>query len=86
MAGAGPSAGVQRQVPVLRFGLAGGEDLAGHGGQVEGLALVQARLPAGEREQRVDELLLLGAGGEYPLVRARGASRWWRRGRRGRPG
>ena len=59
---------VQPQVPPLRFGLAVGQDLADQPGQVEGLALVQACLAAGQGEQRVDEVLLLGTGGQHPLV------------------
>jgi hypothetical protein len=61
--------GVQRQVPVFGFGSAGGEDLAGQGGQIEGFLFVQACLPACPREQRFDELFVLGAGCEHPLVR-----------------
>jgi hypothetical protein len=59
---------LQRQVLVCRFGLAGREDVAGHGGQVEWFSVIQSGLPARQREQRVDELLLLGAGGEYSLM------------------
>jgi hypothetical protein len=60
---------VHGQVPVLRFGLAGGQDLAGYGGQVEGLPLVQACLPPRQHEQRVDDLLLLGTGRQDPFMR-----------------
>jgi hypothetical protein len=52
---------VQRQVPGLRVGLTGDQDLAGHGGQVEGLRFVRACLAPRQGEQRLDELLLLGA-------------------------
>ena len=65
----GAEVGMQRQVPVFGFGSAGGEDLAGKGGQIEGFLLVQACLPACQREQRLDELFLLGAGCEHPLMR-----------------
>jgi hypothetical protein len=37
--------------------------------KAEGALLVQARLPAGQREQCLDELFLLGAGREHPLMR-----------------
>lgn len=59
---------MQRQVPGLGVGLTGGQDLAGHGGQVAGLGCVQAGLAQRKGQQRVDELLL-GAGGQGPLVR-----------------
>ena len=60
---------MQRQVPGLGVGLTGDQDLAGHSGQVEGLRLVQACLPPRQGEQRFDELLLLGTGGQDPLMR-----------------
>ena len=54
--------------PALRFGLAVGQDFASQAGQVEGLALVQTCLAACQCEQRVDELVLLGAGCQDPLM------------------
>jgi hypothetical protein len=46
------------------------EDGLGHQGQIERLSTVAAGLPSSEREQRLDEPFLLGAGGEHSLVRS----------------
>src|SRR5262249_59080813 len=46
-------------------GAGGREDLTGDGRQVDGLALANAALAAGQGEQRLDEAFLLGVGGEH---------------------
>ena len=82
----GAERGRNGQVPVAALGPAGSHDLAGHVGQVEGLVRVEACLAAGQGEQRIDELLLLGAGGQDPLVGGAQGVDAGRRDRPGRPG
>ena len=50
------------------FGTASLEDLGGDGGEIEGLALVEAALAAGEGEQRFDQPFLLLADDEDALA------------------
>jgi hypothetical protein len=61
--------GSQVEGVVLRRGAPGSEDGFGHVGQVEGLTAIEAGLSSGEGEERVDQLLVLDAGGEHSLVR-----------------
>ena len=75
----------RRAVPGGRPRRGGQQDLAGDGRQVDGLAAVEAALAAGQGEQRLDEALLFGVGGEYVPGRSPATSRRWCRGRRARP-
>jgi hypothetical protein len=62
--GSGQQVGVDLQAELADRGTGGGQDSAGDGGQVDGLALVDAGFTAGQGEQRFDEALLLSVGGE----------------------
>ena len=58
---------VDRAAPCL--GLTGEQDLLGQDRQIERVALGETRLPAGEREECLDQAFLLRPGCEHPLVR-----------------
>ena len=49
--------------------IGGGDRRCGDGGEIDGLTAVDTALAAGEREERVDQLLLLFADGEQLLAR-----------------
>lgn len=61
---------VQSEFPVSRFRLAGGEGLPRDCSQGEGLLRVQACLASCQREQRFDELFLLGAACKHSFMRS----------------
>src|SRR5262249_50954601 len=63
--GRGPDSGLDAQPLAAEVGAAGPQDLPGDGCQVDGLALAEAALAAGQGEQRLDEAFLLGVGGEH---------------------
>src|ERR1700677_974214 len=72
--GSGLEVGVDVQAEVADRGAGGGQEGAGDGGQVGGLALVEAGFAAGQGEQCLDEVFLLGVGGEQlPAHRLPGA-------------
>jgi hypothetical protein len=62
--GGGLEIGLDVQAEAADRGAGGGQGFAGDGGQVRGLALAGADFAAGQGEQRLEEVFLLGVGGE----------------------